>query len=105
MCIILSLSLSVLKPSTDRVYLYLASAVGAALCTQWNWRGFALAVLGLFAILSYYFFLPNVDYLWEAGLGFAIILGFAITALSVEQVKQFIHHSSSEIMNHYEILV
>lgn len=94
MCVILSLSLLVLKPSSDRIYLPFASAIGLALCYQWKWRGIAIALSLLGAALAYRFFgMPNEDRLWEMGMGLALALGFVITALSVEETQQRIQSS------------
>lgn len=81
-----------IKSPPEAVYLSITTIIGLVVSWKWKMQG-ALASIGMMLLFYLYHFSeidPN-EHLWHLGMNFSIILGFAITALSLQEVEELIH--------------
>nr|WP_249274285.1 hypothetical protein [Parachlamydia sp. AcF125] len=101
---LLTFSVLLSKGLASSFYLPALILIGFPICWKWKIRGFALALstLCLFFAISYSH-IPLEERFWQFGMGMAIALAFAVTALSFEEVEELIRslqiESSSRLTN------
>lgn len=101
---LLTFAVLLAKGSASSFYLPVLILIGFPICWKWKIRGFAIAVgtLCLFFAISYSY-IPIEERFWQFGMGMAIALAFAVTALSFEEVEELVHslqvESSSRLTN------
>lgn len=92
------------KTTTGSLYLPILILIGFPICWKWKIRGFAIALGALFAFFVFsYGNIPIEDRFWQFGMGMAVTLSFAVTALSFEEVDALIRslqvESTSRLTN------
>lgn len=82
----------------------LVAALSLALSWQWTWKGVAIS-MGLLA-LGFWYHAGSMDWketLWHLGMSLALTLGFAVTALSREEIAERLLQIFPEpVVNHAE---
>lgn len=88
-CILLTVSISFLKPEFNHLSLPWIAAIGMFLSWKWKLKGLGFSIGILAGILAFRFtsFTPD-ERLWEIGLSLALTLGFVTTALSDEEIEE-----------------
>jgi len=92
------------KTTTGSLYLPILILIGFPICWKWKIRGFAISLGALFAFFVFsYGNIPIEDRFWQFGMGMAVTLSFAVTALSFEEVDALIRslqvESTSRLTN------
>ncbi|HRD56254.1 MAG TPA: hypothetical protein PLC42_07660, partial [Parachlamydiaceae bacterium] len=88
-----------IKSPPEAIYLSIATIVGLIVSSKWKIKG-ALFSIGLMLLFYLYHFSeidPN-EHLWHIGMNLSIILGFAITAFSLQEVEELLHFGEKSIL-------
>lgn len=89
--VVLTLFVCFIKLSAASYYLPLAALVGLPICWKWHLKGALAAFLLLTALLSINLpFIETSERMWFVGLGIALSIGFAVTALSLEEMRELL---------------
>ncbi len=97
--ILLLTTISILiKPTPYHFELACLILMGFSLCARWKIPGFIFSFLLLSMItLLHHDKLFGKEFLWEISLNSSIILGFLITALSLEEAKTIFHEHTQQL--------
>lgn len=89
--VLLTLFVCFIKLSAASYYLPLAALIGLPICWKWHLRGALIAFLLLTALLLVNLpLIESGERMWFIGLGIALSIGFAVTALSLEEMRELL---------------